>query len=108
MKPAVIYEVNLDIEAGVLEAYRHWLHTHVSEICALPGFTDAQVYEVLDPPPGAGRASLCVHYRLENAEAFQAYIRDHAPRLRAEGEARFGGRFHARRRVLLFNGDETC
>jgi hypothetical protein len=41
-----------------------------------------------------------VQYRLIDAAALEAYLRDHAPRLRADGVARFGERFRAQRRVL--------
>lgn len=53
------------------------------------------------PPPGPGRVGLCTRYRLADRAAVDAYLRDHAPRLRADGIARFGGRFHATRRVLV-------
>jgi hypothetical protein len=96
----VIYEVNLDIEAAIREEYLAWLRSHIAEICALDGFTGADCSEVLDPPPPPGRAAFCVHYRLADAAALEAYLRDHAPRLRADGLARFGGRFTATRRVL--------
>ena len=96
----LVYEVNLDIEAAIAADYRDWLRGHVAEILALPGFLGATVSEVLEPAPPAGFAGLCVQYRLESEAAYAAYLRDHAPRMRAEGEARFGGRFRAWRRVL--------
>ena len=43
---------------------------------------------------------MCVQYTLRDRASLDAYLRDHAPRMRAEGEARFGGRFRASRRVL--------
>lgn len=55
----VIYEVNIDLAAGVRAQYLAWLENHVAEICALPGFTGAEVFEVTDPPPGPGRVGLC-------------------------------------------------
>lgn len=97
---AVIYEVNLDLDAGIADAYRLWLAAHVAEICALPGFLGARVFAVHDPVPGDGRIGLCVHYALRDQDALDAYLRDHAPRLRAEGLQRFGDRFRASRRVL--------
>ena len=97
---AVVYEVNLDLEAGIAEAYLAWLDAHVAEICRLPGFTGARLFQVTDPAPEPGRLALCVQYGLADQAALEAYFRDHAPRLRADGEARFGGRFTARRRVL--------
>ena len=96
----VVYEVNIDLEVDVRSEYLAWLDAHVAEICALPGFLGAQVLEVTDPPPAPGRASLCVQYRLTGPDALGRYLAEHAPRLRAEGAARFGTRFSASRRVL--------
>ena len=60
----------------------------------------AKVFGVLDPPASAGRIALCVQYALKDQAAFDDYLRDHAPRLRADGMARFGDRFQASRRML--------
>lgn len=95
----VVYEVNLDVEAGIAAEYRAWLDRHIAQILALPGFVSAQLMEVREPVE-AGRSAWCVHYRLRDAAALDAYLQDHAPRLRAEGVARFGERFRASRRVL--------
>jgi hypothetical protein len=96
----VVYEVNLDVDAAIADEYRTWLAGHVAEIVALPGFTGARTFEVLDPAPAAGRFGLCVQYALRDAAALEAYLHDHAPRLRADAVARFGERFRATRRVL--------
>lgn len=98
--PGLVYEVDLEVETAIAADYRAWLRGHVAEILGLPGFLGATVSEVLEPAPPAGFAGLCVQYRLESEAAYAAYLRDHASRMRAEGEARFGGRFHARRRLL--------
>lgn len=95
----VVYEVNLDVEAAIAAEYRAWLQAHVAQMLALPGFASAQVFEVHEPVE-AGRRAWCVHYRLRDAAALDAYLRDHAPRMRADGVARFGERFRASRRVL--------
>lgn len=97
---AVVYEVNLDLDASIREAYLAWLADHVAEVLSLPGFTGARRFEVDDPAPAPGRVGLCVQYDLVDRAALAAYLRDHAPRLRAEGQARFGGRFTATRRIL--------
>jgi hypothetical protein len=98
---AVVYEVNLAVEAGVLAAYRAWLADHVAEIVALPGFTGATTWTVSDPPAPEGFVHLCVQYRLDGPDSLEAYLREHAPRLRADGIARFGDRVRATRRVLV-------
>ncbi len=96
----LVYEVDLEVEAAIAADYRDWLRGHMAEILALPGFLGATMSEVLDPAPPAGFAGLCVQYSLENEAAYAAYLHHHAPRMRADGEARFGDRFRARRRVL--------
>ena len=98
---AVAYEVEIDLEAAIAPEYRAWLDAHVAELLALPGFAGACVQEVLEPAPAPGRLVLCVRYLLRDRAALHDYLAQHAPRLRADGEARFGGRFRASRRVLL-------
>ncbi len=95
----LVYEVNLEVEAAIAPAYRAWLDAHVCEMTALPGFLGARLYEVGEPCDD-GALSLCVHYRLRDAAALDDYLRDHAPRMRADGVARFGDGFRATRRVL--------
>lgn len=96
----ILYEVRLDVDAAVASEYRDWLGAHVREILALPGFVRA---DILSEPRAAGRVGWCVHYWLRDQTALDAYLRDHAPRLRADGLARFPGRFSGERRVLALD-----
>jgi antibiotic biosynthesis monooxygenase (ABM) superfamily enzyme len=96
----VIYEVNLDLDAAIAADYLAWLREHIAQICALPGFLGATLHLVSDPVAEPGRSALCVQYRLRDQSALDDYLREHAPRLRADGMARFGGKFSASRRVL--------
>lgn len=100
VEPRVVYEVNLDVEAAVAVAFRAWLDAHVREILGLDGFLGATLLEVRDPATAEGRVALCMQYVLRDQVALDAYLRDHAPRMRAEGLAHFGGRFTAQRRVM--------
>ena len=96
---AVVYEVSVDVDGAIRDDYLRWLGPHVAEIVALPGFDGAQVYEVVEPAlPDVLR--VCIRYRLVDADALQAYLREHAPRLRADGVARFGERVRMQRRVM--------
>ena len=96
----VIYAVSLDVDTAVIVDYLAWLRAHMREIAALPGFTGAQLFEQDEPRAEAGRVCLSVHYTLCDEQALATYLREHAPRMRAEGEALFGGRFRATRQVL--------
>jgi hypothetical protein len=96
----IVYEVNVHVDADAFADYRAWLDEHVRHMLACPGFESAQIFECRDPQPASGQRDLCVHYRLTDLAALQRYLRDDAPRMRADGMTRFGGRFSATRRVL--------
>lgn len=100
-----VYEVCVEVEPAAYAEYRAWLAAHVAEILALPGFLGADTFERVDPVADDGWPALCVQYRLVDDDALAAYLREHAPRLRADGLARFGGRMRASRRVLRRVGD---
>jgi len=96
----IVYEVNLDVESAIADEYRAWLAEHIAHMLALPGFSGAQTFEVIDPAPAPDRIVFCVQYHLRDQAALDAYLRDHATRMRADGMTRFGERFRATRRVL--------
>lgn len=96
----IVYEVNLFVARAIGAEFRAWLDAHVREIVALPGFEGAQVFERLEPAPAPDELVFCTQYRLRDDAALADYLREHAPRLRADGIARFGERFRAERRVL--------
>lgn len=97
---SVIYEVNLWVDRAIAAEYRTWLDEHIRRMRALPGFTSAVLYEVREPTPPAGQVTFSVRYRLRDQAALDAYLAEHAARMRADGAARFGDRFRAERRVL--------
>jgi hypothetical protein len=96
---SIVYEVTLDVDAAIANEYRAWLNRHTAELLALPGFVDARILDLLEPAT-PGRIGLCVQYTLRDRAAYEAYLRDHAERVRGNGIARFGDRFTATRRVL--------
>ena len=96
----IVDEVNLFVRRALEAEYRAWLDAHVREIVALPGFLGAEVFERREPAGADGELVLCTQYRLRDAAALADYLREHAPRLRADGLSRFGDNFRAERRVL--------
>lgn len=100
----IVYEVSVHIEPALRDAYFAWLRPHVAEILVLPGFTGADMFDVDEPLADDGWIGVCMQFRLVDRAALDAYLRDHAPRLRADGIARFGDRMRAQRRVLAPHG----
>jgi heme-degrading monooxygenase HmoA len=93
----IVYEVDLVVATSAADAYAEWLAGHVRQMLALPGFVDA---EWLEDTEASGHTRWVVRYRLESAEALERYFAESAEAMRADGQARFGGRFTASRRVL--------
>lgn len=96
----MLYEVNLEIADAVAGECVVWLHDHVREIRALPGFTQAQVFDVLEPEAPEGWVGVCVQYRLADMTALHAYLQEYAGALRADGPRRFGEGMRVTRRVM--------
>lgn len=96
----IVYLVELDVEADLRGDYLAWLAAHVQEMLTLPGFVDAETATRIDPPASTGRFVVQVRYRLRDLAAWQAYVSEHAPRMREAGITRFGDRVRASRSLL--------
>lgn len=96
-KEAIVYEVNLSIKPEILTEFDTWLGEHVSDMLALPGFTSA---EILTPDEPEASPRRVVQYRLENRQALDTYLANHASRMREDGVTRFGDNFSAERRIM--------
>ncbi|MFU8894824.1 MAG: DUF4286 family protein, partial [Gammaproteobacteria bacterium] len=100
---AVTYEVALEPDEEILGEFEAWLEHHMDDMLALPGFTGASVHQAEDPDTGAQLR--IVRYELADRAALERYFEEFAPRMRAEGLAKFGGRFRASRRIVLEGRD---
>jgi len=95
---SVLYEVNMEADAAIEGPFDTWLRDHIADLLQFDGFRSAEILQDSTQPPG--RVRRIVQYRLRDQAALDAYLRDHAPRMRAQGVAKFGERFSAERRVL--------
>ncbi len=93
----LLYEVTLEVEASIADAFRDWLETHAGEMLDIDGFEQAEIFEAEAP----GNAQVFVaHYRVASQAALDRYVAEDAPRMRGDGVARFGEKMKATRRVL--------
>ena len=95
---SVVYEVDLEADADIAGTFDTWLRDHIADMLQFDGFRSAEILDDTSAPPG--RIRRVVQYRLRDRAALDDYFANHAPRMRAEGVARFGNRFSAGRRVL--------
>ena len=99
----VIYEVNLEADAAIESAFDTWLRDHIADMLQLPGFRAAEILDDRSAP--AGRIRRTVQYRLADQASLDAYLEQHAPRMRTRGVELFGDRYAAERRVLAHRED---
>ncbi len=97
---STLYEVTLQIESALIEQYDLWLSEHVNEMLTLPGFERAEVFAIEPDSNAPDPIFRVVHYWLEDRQAFDNYLRDHAKSMRGDGLRRFGNRATASRRIL--------
>ncbi|MCB0357216.1 MAG: DUF4286 family protein [Bdellovibrionales bacterium] len=94
----LIYEVNLEIDPSIYEAYKTWLNKHITEMLLQPGFVSANCYQVKDTTQQS--CLLTIHYHVTSDHALQDYLTHKAPFMRKEGYEKFGQNFKATRRIL--------
>lgn len=71
-------------EQATLDRYVAWLHPSHTALVQQAGATKAEVIVLSDPP-----LHVQARYEFTDQPALDRYLRDHAPRLRAEGLAAF-------------------
>jgi Domain of unknown function (DUF4286) len=89
--PSFIYTVSVTLSREMVADYTSWLigresDGHVADVVRA-GALDAEVLQIDTDPDQPARVE--VRYRFANREALETYLSKHAPRLRAEGLARF-------------------
>jgi hypothetical protein len=87
----IIYSVTATISDPLLaREYTAWLAGgHIQDVVRA-GALSGELLEFDDD--GSGCVRVQARYVFVNPDAFEAYVRDHAPRLRGEGLAKFGSR----------------
>jgi Domain of unknown function (DUF4286) len=95
----VLYEVDYAADVEIEASFDTWLRDHTADVLQFDGFLSAEILddEAVAPP---GRVRRIVQYRLRDRAALEAYLREHAPRLRQQGVDKFGDRYSVQRRVL--------
>lgn len=93
----IVYEVNIELDPEIEQAYLKFLDDHIKEILHFKGFLGADLYK---DDSSASPVKLVVKYRLKTEEDMENYIAHHAPAMRAQAIELFGTKFKAQRRIL--------
>jgi hypothetical protein len=95
----VLYEVNLEADAGIEGEFDTWLRDHIADVLQFDGFLSAEILDDGTTAQG-GRIRRTVQYRLRSQADLDTYLREHAPRMQRQGVERFGDQYAATRRML--------
>ena len=96
--PGPIYEVDMEVDREIAEAFDEWLAAHVRDMLELPGFSSARTFAVdAEAPERVGRVT---QYVLDSEEALDSYFEGPAAAMRSAGPELFAGRYSVHRRIL--------
>ncbi|EGC36010.1 hypothetical protein DICPUDRAFT_78317 [Dictyostelium purpureum] len=110
MTEQYIYEVTVDVDVTILDAWKTWIVDHVNHIVNLEKgnlFSKSNIFEVntglLDPTTCTkGRPiSFVIQYWATSANSIPTYIQKYSDELRKDGLEKFGDKMKASRRVLV-------
>jgi hypothetical protein len=97
----VIYEVNVQIDPDIADAYYEWLVPHIEQMLAFDGFQGAKFLKLeSETDADDDMVNWSVHYFVLDMDHLRHYFEHHAAEMRAGGVRRFGERFRANRRIL--------
>ena len=96
----IIYNVTINIDEKVHEAWLHWMQTiHIPDVLATGKFTEAKMSRVLVDEEMGGY-TYSIQYTTLNRETLEQYYEEDAPRLRQDTVEQFGDQFVAFRTEL--------
>ncbi|MCB0771049.1 MAG: DUF4286 family protein [Flavobacteriales bacterium] len=95
----IIYNVTINVDTDVHERWLLWMKaTHIPDVMSTGLFLDHRLCRVLADDEGG--ITYAVQYTCADMATLQRYHAEHAPRLQAETQKNFGGKFAAFRTLL--------
>ncbi len=93
----IIYEVNLEVDSSIEEAFLNWLKTHIADMLRIDGFLAATLLKERH----SGKSLIwSVRYEVASIEQLEVYFAVQAQSMRQDGIKRFGDLFTASRKIL--------
>ncbi len=97
----IIYSVTISLDRGIEQNWLAWMQeTHIPEVMATGHFEDYSFQQLLEPTVDPEMVTYNVHYHCATIEAYRAYEKNHAPKLRQAHEDRYANRFVSFRTLL--------
>ena len=95
----IVYNVTINVDADVAAEWLHWMKTvHIPDVMATGMFLDNRICRVLAEEDGG--LTYAIQYTAADMATYERYKTEHAPRLQAETQMHYGGKFVAFRTLL--------
>ena len=95
----IVYNVTINIDDAAHDAWLAWMkEEHIPDVMSTGLFTDSRMLRVLAQDDGG--ITYAIQYTAADMAHYERYRDEHAPRLQAKTQERFGGRFVAFRTLL--------
>ena len=95
----ILYNVTVNIDTDVEQEWLLWMkEIHIPEVMATGLFLESRIFRVLANDEGG--ITYAVQYTCADMATYERYRDEHAPRLQAETQERYGGKFVAFRTLL--------
>lgn len=96
----VLYNVTIKVEKDSAEEWVKWMkEEHMPELMRLGVFVDSKLFRLLDIDEEDG-FTYAAQYFCKDMAAYNTYIEEHAPAMRAKGIDRFKEKFVAFRTLM--------
>ena len=95
----ILYNVTVNIDTDVEQEWLEWMkEIHIPEVMATGLFLESRMFRVLADDDGG--ITYAVQYACADMAHYERYRDEHAPRLQAKTQERYGGKFAAFRTLL--------
>jgi hypothetical protein len=95
----IVYNVTVNIDHEAHDAWLEWMkEVHIPDVMATGMFVESRLHRVLADDEGG--ITYAVQYTAADMAHYERYRDEHAVRLQADAQARFGGKFVAFRTLL--------
>lgn len=95
----IIYNVTINIDVDVETEWVTWMkEVHIPEVMATGSFLESRMMRVLANDEGGN--TYAIQYTAADMAHYESYQNEHATRLQAETQKKYGGKFAAFRTLL--------
>lgn len=96
----ILYNVTVSVDKEVHDDWLDWMRrVHIPDVLATGLFVEHKMLRLMHESENDG-FTYAIQYFLKSMEDFETYQKEHAPRLQAEHQARYGEHCHAFRTLL--------